>query len=52
MAKDDLQTKLAELKIKLVSTKLAIKAGQEKNINAHKKIKKEIAQLLTQSKSL
>ncbi|KKT39433.1 MAG: hypothetical protein UX12_C0004G0006 [Candidatus Collierbacteria bacterium GW2011_GWC1_45_47] len=52
MTKSDLQTNLAELKTKLVSVKLSIKAGQEKNTNAHKKLKKEIAQLLTKSKSL
>ncbi|HEX9008606.1 MAG TPA: 50S ribosomal protein L29 [Patescibacteria group bacterium] len=40
---------LAELKTKLVEIKLSIKAGQEKNTNAHKKMKKEIAQLLTKS---
>ena len=33
---------LAELKTKLVEIKLSIKAGQEKNTNAHKKMKKEI----------
>lgn len=52
MTKEELQTKLTELKTKLVSIKLSIKAGQEKNTNAHKKIKKEVAQLLTKSKSL
>ena len=41
---------LDELKIKLADIKLKIKAGQEKNTNAHKKIKKQIAQLLTKSK--
>jgi len=43
------QTKLAELKTKLASIRLSIKAGQEKNTNAHKDIKKEIAQLLTKT---
>jgi ribosomal protein L29 len=38
---------LDELKIKLADTRLKIKAGQEKNTNAHKKIKVQIAQLLT-----
>ncbi len=38
---------LADLKAKLVATRLNIKAHQEKNTNAHKAIKKEIAQLLT-----
>lgn len=41
------QDSLSELKTKLVEIKLTIKAGQEKNTNAHKKIKKQIAQLLT-----
>lgn len=40
---------LTELKVKLSEIKLTIKAGQEKNTNAHKKIKKEIAQLLTKN---
>ena len=52
MTKSDSQTNLAQLKTKLVSVKLSIKAGQEKNSNAHKKLKKEIAQLLTKTKSL
>lgn len=41
---------LAELKTKMVEIKLTIKAGQEKNTNAHKMIKKEIAQFLTSAK--
>ncbi|HSV94449.1 MAG TPA: hypothetical protein VLH94_00525 [Spirochaetia bacterium] len=41
---------LDELKIKLSDIKLKIKAGQEKNTNAHKKTKVEIAQLLSKSK--
>ena len=40
---------LAALKTKMVEVKLTIKAGQEKNTNAHKKIKKEIAQFLTKA---
>lgn len=44
------QETLDELKIKLADIKLKIKAGQEKNTNAHKKIKVQIAQLLTKSK--
>lgn len=40
---------LAELKTKMVEIKLTIKAGQEKNTNAHKKIKKQIAQLLSKT---
>lgn len=43
------QNNLAELKTKFSEIKLTIKAGQEKNTNAHKKIKKEIAQLLTKT---
>jgi len=38
---------LDELKIKLSDIRLKIKAGQEKNTNAHKKIKVQIAQLLS-----
>lgn len=41
---------LEELKIKLADIKLKIKAGQEKNTNAHKKTKVQIAQFLTKSK--
>jgi len=44
--KDD-HLSLSALKTKLLETKLAIKAHQEKNTNAHKSIKKQIAQLLT-----
>jgi ribosomal protein L29 len=43
---------LDQLKIRLSELKLNIKAGLEKNTNAHKAIKKQISQLLTkQSKS-
>ncbi len=52
MAKTESTNKLAELKTKLAEIKLSIKAGQEKNTNAHKKLKQEIAQLLTKTKSL
>lgn len=38
---------LIELKKDLINLRLKIKAGQEKNTNAHKAIKKQIAQLLT-----
>lgn len=38
---------LDELKIKIADIKLQIRAGQNKNTNAHKKLKKEIAQILT-----
>ncbi len=41
---------LDELKIKLANIKLNIKAGIEKNTNAHKETKVKIAQLLTKSK--
>lgn len=40
---------LDEQKIKFADIKLNIKAGIEKNTNAHKKLKKEIAQLLTKN---
>jgi len=40
-------TTLEELKIKLASIKLNIRAGIEKNTNAHKKTKVQIAQLLS-----
>jgi small subunit ribosomal protein S17 len=40
---------LDELKVKLAEIKLQIRAGQNKNTNAHKKLKKEIAQILTGS---
>jgi|CXWL01.1.fsa_nt_gi ribosomal protein L29 len=38
---------LATLKAKLLEIRLAIKAHQEKNTNAHKATKKQIAQMLT-----
>ena len=41
---------LEELKIKLADIRLKIKAGQEKNTNAHKKTKVQIAQFLTKLK--
>jgi len=44
------QETLDELKIKLADIRLKIKAGQEKNTNAHKKIKVQIAQFLTKTK--
>ena len=40
---------LDELKIKLADIRLKIKAGQEKNTNAHKKTKVQIAQFLSAS---
>jgi ribosomal protein L29 len=48
-AKVDKTQDLSEMKVKLVGIRLTIKAGQEKNTNAHKALKKEIAQLLTKS---
>lgn len=48
MAKKKEETQsLSALKTKLMEIKLAIKAHQEKNTNAHKAVKKQIAQLLT-----
>lgn len=41
---------LAQLKAKLLETRLNIRARQEKNTNAHKPIKKQIAQELTKRK--
>jgi ribosomal protein L29 len=38
---------LTTLKLDFAKMKLSIKAGKEKNTNAHKKIKLEIARLLT-----
>ncbi len=42
---------LDELKIKFADIKLQIKSGQQKNTNAHKALKKEIAQILTKPQS-
>lgn len=42
---------LDELKIKIAGIRLNIRAGKEKNTNAHKKMKKQIAQLLTIKKT-
>jgi ribosomal protein L29 len=39
--------KIQELKLELSKIRLNIKAGKEKNTNSHKKLKLEIAQLLT-----
>lgn len=41
---------LAQLRAKLLETRLNIRARQEKNTNAHKPIKKQIAQELTKRK--
>ena len=40
-------TNLSDLKARLMEVRLNIKARQEKNTNAHKALKKQIAQLLT-----
>jgi len=45
--KDNKNKSLLELKKELINVRLKIKAGQEKNTNAHKTLKKQIAQLLT-----
>ena len=45
--KKPVNTSLKESRAKLMEIKLAIKAHQEKNTNAHKPLKKQIAQLLT-----
>ena len=42
-------TPLAKLQLDYAKIRLSIKAGKEKNTNAHKKIKKEIARLLTKN---
>lgn len=47
----DLNKKIEETKLKLVSTRLDIRSGKNKNTNAHKPFKKQLAQLLTQAKS-
>ena len=41
---------LSDLKTKIMEIRLSIKAHQEKNTNAHKATKKQIAQLLTKGK--
>jgi ribosomal protein L29 len=38
---------LSDLKTKIMEIRLSIKAHQEKNTNAHKAVRKQIAQLLT-----
>lgn len=40
-------TNLSDLKARLIEVRLNIKTHKEKNTNAHKAIKKQIAQLLT-----
>ncbi len=41
---------LEEMKIKYAEIRLTVRAGKEKNTNAHKKLKKQIAQFLTKTK--
>lgn len=41
------QDKLHKLQAELKQIRLDIKAGKNKNTNAHKSIKKQVAQLLT-----
>lgn len=43
-------TKISDLRNQYATLRVDIKAGKEKNTNAHKKIKKQIAQLLTKQK--
>jgi ribosomal protein L29 len=45
-----LPSQLEKLKLELAKTRLEIKTGKNKNTNAHKKLKKQIAQLLSQKK--
>lgn len=47
--KSNKSNSLSELKTKLVEIRLAVKAHQEKNTNAHKAVRKQIAQLLTKA---
>ena len=41
---------LSDLRTKIMEIRLSIKAHQEKNTNAHKAVRKQIAQLLTKGK--
>lgn len=43
----DKANQITKLKFELTKVRLEIKSGKNKNTNAHKKIKKQIAQLLT-----
>ncbi len=45
--KDNPTISVQDLKVQVVGIKLKIKAGIEKNTNAHKRLKKQIAQLIT-----
>jgi ribosomal protein L29 len=44
---DNPQSKLQELRTKIAAVRLEIRAGKTKNTNAHKALKKELAQTLT-----
>lgn len=44
------QLQVSDLRLKLQTIRLEIKAGKQTNTNAHKKLKKELAQLLTKLK--
>lgn len=44
---NDLQTTLGKLRSDLVKIRLEIRGGKSKNTNAHKQLKKQIAQTLT-----
>lgn len=48
--KNNSLNKIQELKLELSKIRLNIKAGKEKNTNSHKKLKLQIAQLLTNNK--
>lgn len=43
----DLLKKIKEVRLQLWDTRLNVKAGKEKNTNAHLPYKKQLAQLLT-----
>lgn len=47
-----LQNKLTKLRKELAITKMDIKAGEQTNTNAHKPLKKQIAQILTEIRQL
>ncbi len=50
--KAELAKKVSELRGQLLTKRLDIKAGMEKNTNAHKPLKRELAQLLTKLNQL
>lgn len=43
----DLHSRVVELHAKIAAVRLEIKAGKTKNTNAHKSLRKELAQTLT-----